>query len=148
MKIILLEDVATLGHSGDVIEVREGYGRNFLLPRKLAVMANPNSLRQLEHQKAVIATKQAKSRAAAEAVAGKLGGLAVTIARKVGEQDKLFGSVTALDIADALAQQGATVDRRQIHLGEPIKALGDFDVEVKLHRDVSGRVKVRVVREA
>lgn len=147
MKIILREDIPSVGRSGDLIEVREGYGRNYLLPRKLAMLASERNVRQLEHEKKVIAAKQAKLKAAAGDVAAALAKAEIKIARKVGEQDKLFGSVTALDIADALIARGMKVDRRQIQLQEPIKAIGDFEVDVKLHHDVVGKVKVSVIAE-
>ena len=148
MKLILREDVYNLGHSGELVTVRDGYGRNYLLPRKLAVLANEQNVRQLEHEKAVIDARQSKLRAGAEAQAGKINAVQVKIARKVGEQDKLYGSVTALDIAEGLAAQGQKLDRRHIHLPEPIKALGQYEVEIRLHRDVTAKVKVEVVAEA
>ncbi len=148
MKVILREDVHGLGRSGELVEVREGYGRNFLLPRKVAVLANEKNLRQLEHDKRVIGARQAKLKAAAGDVASQLSKVEIKIARKVGEQEKLFGSVTALDIAEALIAKGMKVDRRQIVLAEPIKALGNFEVEVKLHHEVTGKLKVAVVAEA
>lgn len=148
MKLILREDVASLGRSGQLVTVKDGYGRNYLLPRKLAVLANEQNVRQLEHEKAVITARQAKLKGEAEQAAGKLSAVNVTIRRKVGEQDKLFGSVTALDIAEALASQGQKVDRRHIHLPEPIKALGDYEVEIRLHHDVAAKVKVQVAAEA
>lgn len=147
MKVILREDVQGLGHSGDLVEVREGYGRNFLLPRKLAVLANDKNINQLEHDKKVIATRQAKLKAAAGDVAALLAKTQVKLARKVGDQEKLFGSVTALDIAEALIAKGLKVDRRQIQLAEPIKSIGNFEVEVKLHHEVVGKVKVEIVAE-
>ncbi len=147
MKVILREDIQGLGHSGDLVEVREGYGRNFLLPRKLAVLANDKNINQLEHDKKVIATRQAKLKAAAGDVAAMLGKTEVKISRKVGDQDKLFGSVTALDIAEVLVAKGLKVDRRQINLAEPIKTVGKFEVEVKLHQEVVGKVKVEIVAE-
>ncbi|MBI3181583.1 MAG: 50S ribosomal protein L9 [Myxococcales bacterium] len=148
MKLILREDVENLGKSGEIVTVRDGYGRNYLLPRHLAVLANEQNVRQLEHEKAVIAARQAKLKGSAEQQARSLSGLEVAIARKVGEQAKLFGSVTALDIAEALAAKGQKVDRRHIHLPEPIKSVGTFDVEVRLHHEVSASVKVQVVPEA
>ena len=148
MKLILREDVENLGRGGDVVDVKPGYGRNFLLPRGLAVVANPKNLREIEHQKAVAAAKAAKLKASAEAVAKRLTETPVTLKRKVGEQDKLFGSVTALDIAEALGARGLQLDRRSIDLAEPIKTVGDFEVGVKLHHDVVGKVKVKVEAEA
>ncbi|HCF56692.1 MAG TPA: 50S ribosomal protein L9 [Myxococcales bacterium] len=148
MKLILRDDVANLGRSGDLVEVRDGYGRNFLLPRKLAVMANEKNIRQLEHDRRVITAHQAKLRAAAGDIAAQLARTEVKIARKVGEQDKLYGSVTALDIADALVSKGVKIDRRAISLSEPIKATGTYEVDVRLHSDVTGKVKVEVIPEA
>jgi large subunit ribosomal protein L9 len=148
MKVILREDVQGLGKSGDLAEVREGYGRNFLLPRKLAVLANEKNINQLEHDRKVITTRQAKLKAAAGDVAALLAKTEVKISRKVGEQDKLFGSVTALDIVEVLVAKGLKVDRRQIHLPEPIKTIGTFEIDVKLHHDVVGKLKVQIVAEA
>jgi large subunit ribosomal protein L9 len=147
MRLILREDVHNLGKSGELVSVKDGFGRNFLLPRKMAVMANEQNVRQLEHEKGVIQARQAKLKAGAEDQAKKIGGVQIKIARKVGEQDKLFGSVTALDIAEALAAAGQKIDRRNIHLPEPIKALGTFDVDVRLHHDVHTKIKVEVVKE-
>ena len=148
MKVILREDIQGLGHSGDLVEVREGYGRNYLLPRNLAVLANEKNIHQLEHDKKVITTRQAKLKAAAGDVAALLAKTHVKIARKVGDQDKLFGSVTALDIAEALVARGLKVDRRQIQLVEPIKTVGTFEVDEKLPHDVVGKVKVEVIPAA
>lgn len=148
MKVILREDIQGLGRSGEMVEVREGYGRNFLLPRKAAVLANERNLKQLEHDKRVISARQAKLKAAAGDVAAVLNKTEVKIARKVGEQDKLFGSVTALDIAEALNAKGVKIDRRAIALAEPIRTVGTFEVDVKLHQEVVGKLKVEVVPEA
>ena len=148
MKLILREEVENLGKGGEVVEVKPGYGRNFLLPRGLAVLANPKNVRELDHQKAVATAKAAKARASAEAVAKRLSDTPVTLKRKVGEQDKLYGSVTTLDLTEALAARGLQLDRRSIDLTEPIKTLGDFEVPVKLHSDVVGKAKVKVEAEA
>jgi large subunit ribosomal protein L9 len=148
MKVILRENVENLGKGGEVVEVKDGYGRNFLLPRGLAVAANPRNVRELEHQKQVAAAKAAKMKASAEAVAKRLADTPVTLKRKVGEQDKLYGSVTAMDIAEALATRGLAVDRRAIDLAEPIKTTGDFEVPVKLHSEVVGKARVKVEAEA
>ncbi|MBX5482864.1 MAG: 50S ribosomal protein L9 [Myxococcaceae bacterium] len=147
MRIILKEDVPNLGKSGEVVTVKDGYGRNYLLPRKLAVLANEKNIKHLEHEKAVIAARQAKLKSAAEGQAQSLSAVKVTITRKVGEQDKLYGSVTALDIAEALAAQGQKIDRRHIHLPEPIKTLGTFDVDVRLHSEVRATIQVEVAAE-
>jgi large subunit ribosomal protein L9 len=148
MKLILREDVENLGRGGELVDVKPGYGRNFLLPRGLAVLANPKNVRELEHQKGVAAAKAAKLKASAEAIAKRLSDTAVTLRRKVGEQDKLYGSVTALDLAEAVAARGLQLDRRAIDLSEPIKTLGDFEVPVKLHAEVIGKLKVKVEPEA
>jgi large subunit ribosomal protein L9 len=147
MKVILREDIENLGKSGDLVTVKDGFGRNYLLPRKKAVLASEQNMRQLEHEKAVISARNAKLKGAAEEQARKVGAIKVTIKRKVGEQDKLFGSVTALDIAEAVAAQGQQVDRRSIHLPEPIKSTGSFEVELRLHREVTAKIKVDVVPE-
>lgn len=148
MKIILREDVENLGKVGDVVEVKPGYGRNYLIPRGKAVMATLGNMRKIEHDKKVILARQAKLKASATAVARRLAEVELRIARKVGEQDKLYGSVTALDVAEALAGLSLQIDRRQIQLDEPIKALGDFEVPVKLHSEVVQAVKLHVVAEA
>ena len=148
MKLILREDVYNLGKSGEVVTVKDGYARNYLLPRNLAMLANAANVRQLEHEKQVIELRQQKMKGAAEEQSKKLGEVAIKISRKVGDQDKLFGSVTALDIAEGLAKAGHKIDRRLIHLPEPIKTVGQFDVELRLHRDVVTKVKVEVAGEA
>ena len=148
MKLILREDVYNLGKSGEVVSVKDGYARNYLLPRNLAMLANAENVRQLEHEKAVIELRQQKMKGSAEEQAKTLSAVAVKITRKVGEQDKLFGSVTALDIAESLAKAGHKIDRRLIHLPEPIKSVGQFEVELRLHRDVSTKIKVEVAGEA
>ncbi len=148
MKVILREDVENLGKGGEVVEVKPGYGRNFLLPRGLAVAATPKNVRELEHQRQIATAKAAKMKASAEAVAKRLAETPVVLKRKVGEQEKLYGSVTALDVAEALAARGLEIDRRSIDLAEPIKTTGDFEVPVKLHREVVGKAKVKVEGEA
>jgi large subunit ribosomal protein L9 len=148
MKLILREDVENLGKGGELVDVKPGYGRNFLLPRGLAVMANTKNVRELGHQKAVAEAKAAKLKASAQAVAKRLADTAITLKRKVGEQDKLYGSVTAMDLAEALAARGLQLDRRSIDLAEPLKTLGDFEVPVKLHAEVVGKVKVKIEAEA
>ncbi len=147
MKLILREDVPSLGKAGDVVDVRRGFGRNFLVPQGKAVLATRTKLRELEHERTVALTAQAKRSAQARGMADKLNAQSVVIARKVGETERLFGSVTSHDIADALAAAGVPVDRHLIHLPEPIKALGEFEVEIKLHGEVTAKVKVNVVPE-
>lgn len=148
MKLILREDVYNLGKSGELVSVKEGYARNYLLPRNLAMLASSANVKQLEHEKKVIELRQQKLKGSAQEQAKKLEGVKVTIKRKVGDQDKLFGSVTALDIAEALAAAGHKLDRRLIHLPEPIKAVGAFEVEMRLHREVTAKLNVTVEGEA
>ena len=147
MKLILREDVENLGKGGELVEVKPGYGRNYLLPRGLAVAANTKNVRELDHQKKIAEAKAAKAKASAEAVAKRLTDTPVVLRRKVGEQDKLYGSVTVIDIVEALAARGLTLDRRTIDLKEPIKTVGDHEVPVKLHREVVGKAKVKVEPE-
>jgi large subunit ribosomal protein L9 len=147
MKVILREDIENLGKSGDLVTVKDGFGRNYLLPRKKAVLASEQNLRQLEHERSVLTARNAKLKGAAEEQAKKIGNIRVTIKRKVGEQDKLYGSVTVLDIAEAVAAQGQQIDRRHIHMPEPIKALGSYEVELRLHREVTAKIKVEVAAE-
>ncbi len=147
MKVILREDLSNLGKAGELVEVKPGYGRNYLLPRALAVPATSVNVRQMDHQKRVIAAQQAKERASATATAQRISQIAVTLKRKVGEQGKLFGSVSSRDVAEAMAAAGAPVDRHTIQLTEPIRDLGTYDVQVKLHADVQAQIKVTVAAE-
>lgn len=147
MQIILTVDVPSLGRAGEIVDVKEGYGRNYLLPQKKAVLADPKNIKLLEHQRSVVASKQAKLKRHAEELLGKLSNTSITIAREAGEDDKLFGSVTTKDIAESLRREGFEIDRHYIHLDAPIKSLGVFDVPVKLHSDVSGNIKVWVVKK-
>jgi len=147
MKVILREDVPNLGNVGDVVEVRPGYGRNFLIPTAKAVLATAGNVRRIEHEKQVALAAQAKKKAGATELAKRLGQVEVTIRRRVGEQDKLFGSVTAIDIAEQLEPMNLGIERRQIHLEEPIKTLGTFEVPVRLHSEVTQTIKVNVVAE-
>lgn len=146
MKVILREDVQGVGNIGDILEVAPGYARNFLFPRNKAVEATGRSLKAVEHAKRVIAEKARKEKASFEEYAKKVNAVAVTISVQVGKDDKLFGSVTARDIAEALAAQGIEVDKRKIELGHPIKELGTFPVPVKLHSQVTATVNVSVVK--
>lgn len=148
MKVILREDVYNLGKSGELVNVKDGYARNFLLPRNLAMLANEANVRQLQHEKSVIELRQQKMKGAAQDLAKKFDGASVKITRKVGEQDKLYGSVTALDVAEALAAANLKVERRMIHLPEPIRSVGTFEVELRLHREVTAKVSVTVEGEA
>jgi large subunit ribosomal protein L9 len=145
MQIILTKDVDTLGRAGDLIRVKPGYGRNYLLPRGLALLATAANIRQLEHHRREIAAQQAKVRAEHEANAAKLKEAVVSIPRKVGAEDKLFGSVSTKDIAAALAAQNVVIDRKLIKLAEPIKTIGEHEVEVRFSVDVSVTIKVRVI---
>jgi large subunit ribosomal protein L9 len=147
MKVILREDIHRLGKSGEIVTVKDGFARNYLLPRKMAMLANEKNVKQVEHDRTVISSQQSKLKGSAQQEAVKLEALSVKIARKVGQQDKLYGSVTSLDIAEALAVQGHRVDRRFIHLPEPLKAIGSHQVELRLHREVSAKITVEVVPE-
>jgi large subunit ribosomal protein L9 len=146
MKVILKEDVDNLGVIGTIVDVKNGYGRNYLIPRDLAVEANPNNIKEFEHQKKAILVKAKKVIRSMEDLAAKISKIAVTIEAKAGEEDKLFGSVTSKDIAEAIAAQGVEVDKRKIVLEEPIKRLGSYDVTVKVHPDVTASVKVEVTK--
>jgi large subunit ribosomal protein L9 len=148
MEVILREHVENVGRRGEVVKVADGYARNFLLPRKLALLVTVGNKKQIERERVKFDAKELEEQKVAEAVAGRLANVDVTIARKVGETEVLFGSVTTGDIAEALAAKGFEIDRRKLHLAEPIKKLGEFDVPLKLHRDVSTTVKVKVVAEA
>jgi len=148
MEVILKEDVAKLGNRGDVVKVAEGYGRNYLLPKKLAIEATKANKAVIEQMKAAAVRKTARDKADAEALAKQFDGVSVSFERKVGEKDHLFGSVTSSDIASELTKQGFNVDRRKIHLDDPLKTLGEFHVPVKLHRDVTAHVKVVINKES
>ena len=147
MQIILKEDLDNLGKSGEVVNVKEGYGRNYLLPRGLAVVATADDLARVAHEKRVIAARAAKLSKETQAEADRLGQITVSIARAVGDEDKLFGSVTSRDIAEALAEQKVVIDAKKLHLEEPIKALGLTEVQVKLGHGVSAKIKVWVVKK-
>ncbi|HET6281176.1 MAG TPA: 50S ribosomal protein L9 [Polyangia bacterium] len=147
MQVILKEDLDNLGKSGEVVNVKSGYGRNYLLPRGLAVPATADDISRVEHEKRVIASRTAKLAKETQAEADRLSQVTVSIARAVGEEDKLFGSVTSRDIAEALAEKGVTVDAKKLELEEPIKALGMTEVPVKLGRGVVAKIKVWVVKK-
>jgi len=148
MEVILREHVEHLGQRGDVVKVAAGYARNYLLPRKLALAVTDNNKRQIEREKKIAEARDAEDRAQAEAIAQRLAQLDIEIARRVGENDTLYGSVTSQDIAQALKDKGFDVDRRKITLDEPLKALGESTVPVKIHRDVTAQLKVRVVAQS
>lgn len=147
MKVMLKEDVKNLGQMGEVINVSDGYARNFLFPKKFAVEANTKNIKEFEHNKKVILEKAAKLKASAKSIADKLSSLSLAIKAKTGEDDKLFGSVTNMDIAEALASEGYDIDKKKIIIDEPIKRLGEYSVTIKLHQDLSAEIKVHVVQE-
>jgi large subunit ribosomal protein L9 len=148
MEVILKEDVAKLGSRGDVVKVAEGYGRNFLLPKKLAIEATKGNKAVIDQMKAAAVRRSAKEKAQAEELAKQFDGLSVSFQRRAGEHDQLFGSVTSSDIADALSRKGFSLDRRKVQLHEPLKTLGEFSVPVKLHKDVTTHLKVTIEKEA
>jgi len=147
VKLILREDVESLGKIGEIVEVAGGYGRNYLLPRGLAVKASSKNLKEQEHQKKLIQASMDRQKKDAQEMAGSLDSVSCTITRKTGEDEKLYGSVTSRDIEEALREEGVSIDRKRIVLEEPIKKLGVYTVPVKLHTDVTGNIKVWVVKE-
>jgi large subunit ribosomal protein L9 len=147
MEIILREDVERLGSRGQVVKVADGYARNFLLPKRLAVAATDSNRKIVEQERQAHLRREAKQKGEAEDLSKLLSGVTVIIAQKAGENDQLFGSVTSKDVAEALAQKNYTIDRRKIQLDEPIKQLGEFKIPVRLHRDVTAEVTVQVVKE-
>jgi large subunit ribosomal protein L9 len=148
MEVILKEDVINLGHRGDVVKVADGYGRNFLLPRKLALQATDANKAVIETMKSAAARRSASEKVQAEELLTKLEPVVLSFTRKTGDGGHLFGSVTSADIASALASQGFEIDRRKIALNEPLKSVGEFTVAVKLHREVTANIKVKVQAEA
>jgi large subunit ribosomal protein L9 len=148
MEVILKEDVPKLGSRGDVVKVAEGYGRNFLLPKKVAIEASKANKAVIEQMKAAAVRRSAKEKAQAEELSKQFDGLSVSFQRRAGEHDQLFGSVTSSDIAEALTKKGFDLDRRKIQLHEPLKTLGEFTVPVKLHKDVTTHLKVVIEKEA
>ena len=148
MEVILKEDVVNLGHRGEVVKVADGYGRNFLLPRKLAMQATAANKAVVEQMKVSAARRSATEKAQAEALVLKLEPLVLSFTRKSSEAGHLFGSVTSVDIATELAAKGFEVDRRKIQLADPFKSLGDFTVAIKLYREVTAHVSIKVVGEA
>lgn len=145
MQLILTQDVAHLGKAGDLVTVRPGYGRNYLLPKGMAVQATSRNIRQLDHDKRVISGRVAKETAAAEQIATRLNGMTLQFERRVGSDERMFGSVTARNIADQLEVAGLQIDHRRIELDEPVKALGKYEVDVKLKASVTARLKFWVV---
>jgi large subunit ribosomal protein L9 len=148
MEVILKDDVVNLGHRGDVVKVADGYARNFLLPRKLALQATAANKAVIEQMKSAAARRAATEKAQAEELAAKLAPVVLSFTRKAGEQGHLFGSVTSADISADLAAQGFEIDRRKIQLDEPLKSIGEFTVIIKLYREVTGTVKVKIAAEA
>lgn len=147
MKVILLENVANLGNIGDTINVKDGYARNYLIPRSIAVPATSKNVKAQEHQLRTVEHRKAQATEEAKGLAEKISGTALTFTRKAGDTGRLFGSVTNMDIADALREKDLTVDRKDIVLTEPIKNLGEFEVSVKLHQDVTPVIRVTVLPE-
>ncbi len=148
MQIILQEDVEKLGTRGQVVEVADGYARNYLLPRKLAIEASAGNLKRLEKIRGALAKRTATEKESAQKLAELLAAVRITLARKAGENDQLFGSVTAADIAEALARQGYNIEKRKIQLDEPIKLIGEYQVTARLHHDVTASFQVVVQRES
>jgi large subunit ribosomal protein L9 len=147
MEVILKEHVEHLGRRGDIVKVAEGYARNYLLPRKMALLVNEGSKRQVERERKLAEAREAEERGQAEALAARMAEAEIQIARRVGENDTMYGSVTSADIATALHAKGFDFEKRKIVLADPIKSLGEFTVPVKIHRDVTAEVHVKVVAE-
>ncbi|MEJ2363202.1 MAG: 50S ribosomal protein L9 [Deltaproteobacteria bacterium] len=147
MKVILKEDIPKLGRMGQTVEVARGYGRNYLIPQGKAIMATSKNLKALEHERMLIQRKADLARKEAEGLAGKISGMTLTLTRKVVEEDKLYGSVSVSDIAQALEEAGVEIERKLIKLDEPIKSLGEFKVAIKAYHDVTAEITVQVVKE-
>ena len=147
MEVILREHVDNLGKRGEIVKVADGFARNYLLPRKLALPATEGNRKHVERERKIMETREAQEKGSAEAIAARLATVEISIARRVGDTEQLYGSVTAADIVDYLKGKGFEVDRRKLILPEPIKAIGDYDVPLKLHREVTVPLKVKVVKE-
>ena len=147
MEVILRDHVEKLGKRGEIVKVSDGYARNYLLPRKLALPATEGNKKHVERERKIMETREAEEKSQADAIASRLSTIDITIARRVGETEQLYGSVTAADIAEFLKTKGFEIDRRKLILPEPIKTLGEHDVPLKLHREVTAPLKVKVVRE-
>jgi large subunit ribosomal protein L9 len=145
MQVILKEDVHNLGKAGELVKVKPGFGRNYLIPQGKAIVATAANVKQIEHEKKIIAAKQAQLGKDAQAMADRLGSVEVQIERQVGEEDKLFGSVTSRDIESALKDKGISIDHKKVHMPEPIKTIGYHTIEIKLGTGVTGKIKVVVV---
>ena len=147
MKVLLKEDVIKLGSCGDEVEVKDGYGRNFLIPAGKAIKATPKNLKQFNHQKSIVQRKSKKLKGEAQEVADAIAKITLTVTKKVGDQDKLFGSVTTQELASLMDAKGISLDKRKIQMAEPIKALGEFKLKVKLHPEVTAEINLSVVAE-
>lgn len=145
MRVILKRDMDDLGLEGAIVNVKEGYARNYLIPKGFALVADNRNIKLMEMQKKKIEANRIKAKEDAEKVAKDLESVVITIAQKVGEEEKLFGSVTSMDIADEMAKKGISIDRKKILLDKPIKTLGEYDVPIKLHAHVTGSIKVMVI---
>lgn len=147
MDVILRNYIEHLGERGQIVKVADGYARNYLLPRQLALPATDANRKRIDRERKGVETREAEERATAQALANRIGDLELTIVRKVGENDQLYGSVTNADLADALAKHGVEIDRRKILLADPLKSIGEVQVPVKLHREVTAQLKVKVAKE-
>jgi large subunit ribosomal protein L9 len=147
MEVILRDHVEKLGKRGEIVKVSDGYARNYLLPRKLALPATDGNKKHVERERKIMETREAEEKSQAEAIASRMSTVDITIARRVGDTEQLYGSVTASDIAEFLKTKGFEIDRRKLILPEPIKTLGEYDVPLKLHREVTTPLKVKVVKE-
>jgi len=147
MEVILRDHVEKLGKRGEIVKVSDGYARNYLLPRKLALPATEGNRKHVERERKIMETREAEEKSQADAIASRLATVDITIARRVGETEQLYGSVTATDIAEFLKTKGFEIDRRKLILPEPIKTIGEHDVPLKLHREVTAPLKVKVVKE-
>ena len=147
MEVLLREDVENLGTRGQIVKVKAGYGRNYLLPRNVAVEATAGNMKKIEQEKKALLKREAKEKATAESHATSLASLELTFTRKVGEHDVLYGSVTSMDIAEAIKEKGFEIDRKRILLKDPIKEIGEHEVPIRLHREVTSNIKVTVAKE-
>ena len=147
MEVILRTHVENLGKRGEIVKVADGYARNYLLPRKLALPATDGNKKHVERERKIVETREAEEKSQADAIASRLASVVITIARRVGETDQLYGSVTSADIADYLKDKGFEIDKRKLILPEPIKTIGDYNVPLKLHREVTVPLVVHVVKE-
>ena len=147
MEVILREHVDNLGRRGEVVKVADGYARNYLLPRKLALLVTDGNKQQIERERAKFDAREQEEKKVADAMAARLADVEIQISRKVGETEALYGSVTSADVSDALTAKGFEIDRRKLHLAEPIKKLGDYEIPLRLHREVTVQIKLKVVAE-